>query len=256
MERENKRRKKVLVATLVLGVLCIAFAGRVRADGGYAWGDKMSWVNFGASSSNVQVTNNAVTGYAWSENFGWINLAPSGSGVFNDGLGDLSGYAWGQNVGWVDFLGVTISNTGTFSGIASGTVAGNLSFSCANCGVNTSWRAVTSSPVSILNTNLNGASAIVLTPNATTSVNVSATVNDTSGCSAITGGTTTIMLYRSSIGSSTCIANANNADCYVATGSPHRAVVLQMRSMQRRPSAFIILRKRPMPRRHLETRTG
>ena len=64
---------------------------------------------------------------------------------------------------------------------------------------------------------VNGGSAITLTPNTTTNINVNATINDANGCSAITGGTTTILLYRSGVSSSTCIGGANSLDCYVAT---------------------------------------
>lgn len=64
---------------------------------------------------------------------------------------------------------------------------------------------------------VNGGTAITLTPNTTTNVNVNATINDANGCSAITGGTTTVLLYRSGVSSSTCIGAANNLDCYIAT---------------------------------------
>ena len=64
---------------------------------------------------------------------------------------------------------------------------------------------------------VNGGSAITLTPNTTTNINVNATINDANGCSGITGGTTTILLYRSGVSSSTCIGGANSLDCYVAT---------------------------------------
>lgn len=64
---------------------------------------------------------------------------------------------------------------------------------------------------------LNGGSAIILTPNATTAINLTAVVSDTNGCSDITGGTTTAMIYRSGITSSTCQSGADNQFCYVAT---------------------------------------
>ncbi len=106
----------------------------------YAWGDRLGWVNFGVSSGNLEVTATAVTGYAWNENYGWINMNPAGSGVLNSG-GDLSGSAWGENIGYLDFGGVTISASGVFSGTASSTNGfGTLSFDCANCSVETSWR--------------------------------------------------------------------------------------------------------------------
>ena len=79
-----------------------------------------SIVNFGATNSNVVVTDSTLTGYAWGENTGWINLAPTNGGVVNDGEGNLSGYAWGEGAGWVNFNptngGVTIGTTGFFTG--------------------------------------------------------------------------------------------------------------------------------------------
>ena len=64
---------------------------------------------------------------------------------------------------------------------------------------------------------LNAGSAITLTPNATTPVSVYATVTDSNGCGEITGGTTTVLLYRSGVTSSTCAGAANNENCYIAT---------------------------------------
>ncbi len=64
---------------------------------------------------------------------------------------------------------------------------------------------------------LNGSSAITLTANATTSVSVNATITDSNGCSEITGGTTTVLLYRAGVTSSTCLTTPNNLNCYVAT---------------------------------------
>ncbi len=200
------------------GVIVIAYTPSSTLAPGFAWGDKMSWTNFNTADAPMVVNSSKLTGYAWSQNFGWINLAPSGSGVTNDGLGDLQGYAWGQNVGWINFSGVTISSsTGVFSGIASGTVAGNLNFGCSVCDVTTSWRPSSSPPLAVVNTTVNGGSSIVLTPDVTTSVSVGTTITDTNGCTAITSGTTTVMLYRSGVGSSTCSSSPNNEDCYVAT---------------------------------------
>lgn len=61
---------------------------------------------------------------------------------------------------------------------------------------------------------LNGAASIVLTANATTAVNVSALVGDTNGCGDISGGTTTILVYRATITSSTCDSTNDNRNCY------------------------------------------
>ena len=64
---------------------------------------------------------------------------------------------------------------------------------------------------------LNGGASMILTPNATTTVNVVATITDNNGCADINGGTTTVLLYRSGVTSSTCFTTPNNANCYVAT---------------------------------------
>ncbi len=109
----------------------------------YAWGENIGWINFGTSGGNVHITDSALTGYAWSDNYGWINLAPTTSGVRNNGEGTLSGYAWGEKLGWIDFSGVRIDSvSGEFSGSATGTISGQINFSCANCKVKTDWRSV------------------------------------------------------------------------------------------------------------------
>ncbi len=68
---------------------------------------------------------------------------------------------------------------------------------------------------SITGVTVNNGSAITLTANATTTVNVDATITDSNGCSEITGGTTTVLLYRSGVGSSTCLTSSNNLNCYI-----------------------------------------
>ncbi len=64
---------------------------------------------------------------------------------------------------------------------------------------------------------LNGASSIVLTANATTAINVNATVTDNNGCADITGGTSSILVYRSGITSSTCLGTQSDKSCYKIT---------------------------------------
>ncbi|MEK7193510.1 MAG: hypothetical protein AAB652_01855 [Patescibacteria group bacterium] len=68
---------------------------------------------------------------------------------------------------------------------------------------------------------LNAASSIVLTANTTTNVSINATISDNNGCGDITSinASTTVLLYRSGITSSTCMASAtpDAANCYVAT---------------------------------------
>lgn len=64
---------------------------------------------------------------------------------------------------------------------------------------------------------VNGGSSITLIANATTSVSVNAAITDSNGCGEINSGTTTVLLYRSGVGSSTCSTTANNLNCYIAT---------------------------------------
>ncbi len=64
---------------------------------------------------------------------------------------------------------------------------------------------------------LNANAVITLTANATTAVNVTAIISDNNGCSDITSGTTTILVYRSGITSSTCLSTQDNLNCYLAT---------------------------------------
>lgn len=64
---------------------------------------------------------------------------------------------------------------------------------------------------------VNAGSNITLTANATTAVNVNATITDNNGCADIQNGTTTVLLYRSGITSSTCLTTANDLNCYRAT---------------------------------------
>jgi hypothetical protein len=114
----------------------------------YAWGENVGWVNFAVTGSNVHVTDTGLSGNAWDTNYGWINLAPTNSGVKNDGQGNLSGSAWSAGGGYIDFTGVVIDSTGKFTGMASGTAYGRISFDCSKCSVTTDWRPVRNRPVS------------------------------------------------------------------------------------------------------------
>ncbi len=151
----NNHQLSSYVGWLIATVLAIAFTlliaatphafasttdGTIDSVSKYAWGENLGWLNFGTIGGDVHVTDTVLTGYIWSEQYGWINLAPTGSGVTNNAEGDLSGSAWGENLGYIDFSNVSISSSGVFSGIASGTVAGQISFDCTNCGVITDWR--------------------------------------------------------------------------------------------------------------------
>ena len=133
-----KIKKQFTIFFIFIGFLF--FAVFVFAASGYAWSDKIGWINFSTVSGNFSVTNSAVTGYAWSENSGWINLAPSKGGVKNDGAGNLSGYAWSEGAGWINFTGVKINCSGKFTGKASGDLAGTINFDCDSCDVRTEWK--------------------------------------------------------------------------------------------------------------------
>ena len=137
-------------------IICLAFAtllclffplmtlasqtnGTIDPAHAYAWGNDIGWVNFGTVGGDVHITDSALTGYAWSSNFGWIDLSPTHAGVTNDGNGTLGGYAWNENIGWIDFGGVTIDSSGRFSGTATTTNEGAITFNCNECMVTTDW---------------------------------------------------------------------------------------------------------------------
>lgn len=111
-------------------------------NNGYAWSNQAGWVNFGVANGNIQITNAGITGYAWNSNHGWINMAPTNGGVLVSASGALSGYAWSSGLGWVNFSGVSINSSGKFTGSASGTLVGTLTFDCTNCSVVTDYRPV------------------------------------------------------------------------------------------------------------------
>jgi len=134
-------RHQLITFILSLGLFfnCThVFASTVSDPYKYAWSNNIGYINF----ENTIVSSGSLSGYAWSANSGWINLSPENGGVLNDGLGNLSGYAWGEDLGWIDFGGVRIDqSTGKFSGIATGTIIGTLTFDCPNyCDVRTDWR--------------------------------------------------------------------------------------------------------------------
>lgn len=66
------------------------------------------------------------------------------------------------------------------------------------------------------------ANPIILLNYPTTTVSVNATISDNNGCADITGGTSTILLYRSGVTSSSCQSGSGNGvstnlNCYVAS---------------------------------------
>jgi len=139
---------KVILFLFILFLPSFALAGNIDLVDQYAWSEKIGWVNFGATTGNVEVTDSKITGHAWSSLYGWINLCPANGCVLNDGSGILSGNAWGENTGYIDFAGVTIDSKGFFIGFATGDVTGQINFNCINndtCGssefrVRTAWR--------------------------------------------------------------------------------------------------------------------
>ncbi len=130
----------LVAAALFLPFITLASTGSIDGANKYAWGSNIGWINFSPTNGGVQVSDTGLSGYVWNDNYGWINLSPSAAGVRNDGTGVLSGYAWGQNIGYVSFSGVTITPSGVFTGSATSSFVGTLSFDCANCRVATTWR--------------------------------------------------------------------------------------------------------------------
>lgn len=69
---------------------------------------------------------------------------------------------------------------------------------------------------------VNNSNPIILTANTTTTVPVSFQVTDNNGCSDVfSSGNISVLLYRSSIGSSSCNTTQNNRYCYKVTTSTH-----------------------------------
>lgn len=170
------KRKYILTAICLLLMITVGAAqsfasetnGTIPANS-YAWGENIGWINFGASNSNIHVTDLAVTGYAWSSTYGWINFSPTNGGVTNTPNGVLRGHAWSSALGWIPFTGVTINTSGKFTGMAgtASSTAGRINFDCNNCNITTDWRpalARTSSPTSTTTTT---ATSTIPTPTTT-----------------------------------------------------------------------------------------
>jgi hypothetical protein len=135
-------KKRALFCIFILTLFSIVSpvsAGTILSSYKYAWSNNIGYINF----ENVIVSDSTLSGYAWSKNSGWIKFNPAQGGVLNDN-GDLSGYAWGEQLGWINFDNVSIdTSTGKFSGTATGTLIGTLTFDCPNyCDVRTDWRPV------------------------------------------------------------------------------------------------------------------
>ncbi|MEI6190773.1 MAG: hypothetical protein WCP24_00210 [bacterium] len=136
-------KRALIIFIFLIGILLNAsyvFAGTILSSYKHAWSNNVGYINL----ENVVVDDGALSGFAWSANAGWIKFNPTQGGVLNDGAGNLSGFAWGEGLGWIDFSGVKIStSTGKFSGIATGTLVGTLTFDCPTyCDVRTDWRPV------------------------------------------------------------------------------------------------------------------
>src|SRR3989344_4787024 len=101
-----KNKISIIVCLVAVLITQSGFALASQTDGtiltganaGFAWSDNIGWVNFGASSGNVHLTDSGLTGYAWSDKSGWISLQPTNGGVTNSD-GTLLGYAWGTGLG-------------------------------------------------------------------------------------------------------------------------------------------------------------
>ncbi|MEK7562291.1 MAG: carboxypeptidase-like regulatory domain-containing protein [Patescibacteria group bacterium] len=138
---------KICKLAIILYLLFLLIPGNFvfasTSDGtvsGYAWSDKIGWINFGATNGNAHITDTVVTGYAWNENTGRILLNPTNSGVLNTKGGQLSGYAWSEGTGWINFGGVIINCDGRFVGHATGDNISDINFNCDNCNIITDWR--------------------------------------------------------------------------------------------------------------------
>lgn len=103
----------------------------------------------------------------------------------------------------------------------SATAAGVFGFMFIASANNVTSSVVVGTAVpSISSFSVNSGGSITLVANNTQNVSVNATLSDSNGCAELTGGTTTILLYRSGITSSTCFGEggaANPLNCYIAS---------------------------------------
>lgn len=94
-----------------------------------------------------------------------------------------------------------------------------------------------SSTPSVSTVVLNAGSAITLTANATTAINVSFTVSDNDGCSDVfTNGNVTTSVFRSGVGSSSAASNLN---MYRASTSTHNCTVATTTSANATATVYI-----------------
>lgn len=104
--------------------------------------------------------------------------------------------------------------------VVSGVVFVRMAVIAATLATPTAQVTVTNAPPTVSAVAVNP-TTITLSSYPTTNVSVNATIADNNGCTDITGGTTTILLYRSGVGSSSCLSGTGSAvtnlNCYVAT---------------------------------------
>lgn len=160
-------KQALLIFIFALGLLSplsYVNAGAILSSHKFAWSNNVGYINFG----NVTVNDNALSGYAWSAYSGWIKFGPTQGGVLNDGAGNLSGFAWGEQLGWIDFNNVNIEASGKFSGTATGTLVGTITFDCQYCDVQADWRRTAASVYpsvdAAIRGNALGGQSIVLAP--------------------------------------------------------------------------------------------
>src|SRR6185369_7308926 len=106
---EEMSFRTVVTVSMCLSLFSLSFPivfasstdGTIDSTNRYAWNENAGWIDFGASSGNVHVTDSALSGYAFSELMGWISLNCSNTSscgtvdykVSNNSEGSLSGYA-------------------------------------------------------------------------------------------------------------------------------------------------------------------
>jgi hypothetical protein len=141
MKTPTKFRIKFTAATLLLiqGINSV-FAAWIDSVDHWAWASRSSWINFNGTSTNVDVTDNAITGFAWGDTVGWLNFQTSVVGVTNTCAWNLSGYAWSNTIGWIDFAGVAIDGNGYFQGTAFDETSSPVKFRGTNYRLRTDWR--------------------------------------------------------------------------------------------------------------------
>jgi len=148
LPKTNKKTKSKILFIFLLLIILSFSVGKVEAGNSgnssdYAWMDMAGLVSIAGDNASlyygVVVGDDTLTGYAWSEKLGWINFNDDGDlyGVINDGNGNLSGHAWSDKGGYISFLDesgndyyqVVVDKAGDFSGYAWSDKLGYISFS-------------------------------------------------------------------------------------------------------------------------------